>query len=195
LIRENKDQDVPKYFLKNKQKNLYFRKDIFLKKSESLRTSGCVSLKISEEKKCDLKKEKVLGCLKDTNFTSPVCLTFDTPHVKKPDQVRAVYFSSYGASRKDRIDQLIKLVKETEVNSVVIDVKEINGEVYFKIPTENFGEIKPEFDVILRNPKDLIKKLHQNGIYIIARVVLFKDKNLAQKRKDLAVKKKDKKTI
>jgi hypothetical protein len=47
----------------------------------------------------------------------------------------------------------------------------------------------------LRNPKDLIKKLHQNGIYIIGRVVLFKDKNLVKRREDLAVKKSDEKTV
>lgn len=190
-FKSSTPDNLVKVFQKNKEENLSFRKNLFLKKSENLKNSGCISLKISEEKKCDLRTEKILQCLKNIFFLNPQCLIFDTFHVKKPEQVRAIYFSSYGASRSDRISQLIKLVKETEVNSVVIDVKEINGEVYFRIPMENFGKIKPEFDVVLRNPKDLIKKLHQNGIYIIARIVLFKDKNLVKRRGDLAVKKSD----
>jgi hypothetical protein len=41
----------------------------------------------------------------------------------------------------------------------------------------------------------LIKKLHKEGIYIIARQVLFKDKKVIAQRPDLSVKKTDKKTI
>ena len=195
FIQGDKSNNISKIFQKNKTENLNFRKNIFLAQSENLKNSGCISLKISEEKKCNLKIEKISECLENTFFISPQCLVFDTFHVKRPEKVRAVYFSSYGASRSSKIKQLIDLVKKTEVNSVIIDIKEINGEVYFIIPTENFDKIQPEFDVILRNPKNLLEKLHSHGIYIIGRIVLFKDENLAKRRPDLAVKKSDKEIV
>lgn len=184
------------FFKQNTEKNFDFRKEFFLHKAENLRKSGCIELEMFEEKKCNLRTQEASWCIKKGDFfTFPKCSLFDVTHIKKPEKVKAVYLSSYGASRTDKIDQLIYLVKNTEVNSVVIDVKEINGKVYFEIPTQNFDKIKPEFDVVLRNPKDLLEKLHSYGIYVIGRVVLFKDKNLVKKRPDLAVKKSDKKTV
>ncbi len=48
---------------------------------------------------------------------------------------------------------------------------------------------------MLRKPKELIEKLHQNEIYVIGRIVLFKDKALTKQRPDLAVKKANGKDI
>jgi hypothetical protein len=111
-----------------------------------------------------------------------------------PEQVKAIYYSAYGASRNDRIKSLINLAQEGKINAVVIDIKEINGGIYFKIPENDF-KIKPDWEIILRNPKKLIEILHQNNIYVIGRIVVFKDKNLVKKRPDLAVKKSDQKTV
>lgn len=196
VYQGNNDSNFSGNFKKNKEDNLFFRKDIFIKKTESLKKSGCIKLEVSNGNFCDLRKKSATECLSGgQNFLFPKCVLFGVSHIKKPEKLRTVYFSSYGASRQDRLDQLFYLVENTEVNSVVIDVKETNGEVYFKIPTDGFGKIKPEFDKILRNPKDLIKKLHEKGIYVIGRVVLFKDRNLVKRRPDLAVKKSDKVTV
>jgi hypothetical protein len=63
--------NLAKIFQKNKEENFNFRKNIFLEKSENLKNSGCISLKISEEKKCNLRTEKISQCLENIFFLSP----------------------------------------------------------------------------------------------------------------------------
>jgi hypothetical protein len=86
-------------------------------------------------------------------------------------------------------------VKNSEINSVVIDIKEVDGKVAFDMSDFKFGSIKPSSNNIIKDPKKLIEELHQKGIYVIGRLVVFKDKILAEKRPDLAIKTLDKKTV
>jgi len=87
------------------------------------------------------------------------------------------------------------MVKKTEINSVVIDIKEVDGKVSFNMDNFDFGKIKPVSLNIFKNPKDLIKKLHEKGVYVIGRIVVFKDENLVKKRPDLSLKRLDTKKI
>ena len=83
------------------------------------------------------------------------------------------------------------LTKNTEVNSVTIDIKTVSWYVSFKMNDDNFWSIKPISDNRTKNIKETIEKLHEKWIYVIARVVVFKDKSLAERRPDLAVKRLD----
>ncbi len=69
----------------------------------------------------------------------------------------------------------IDILKRNKFNAVVIDVKDdfgiINAPIKSKLASE-LGAIKNT------NIKDIIKQLHDEGIYVIARNVTFKDKKL-----------------
>lgn len=100
-------------------------------------------------------------------------------------KIRAVYLSGDSASNPATIKRIIDLSKSTELNAVVIDVKE-GGKVNYE---SNVPEVK-QYGAYqkLYNPETLLATLHENNIYVIGRVVCFRDTVLAEKRVDMAVK-------
>jgi len=104
-----------------------------------------------------------------------------------PDKIMAVYLTSWSASSSSMIDYVIDLSKKTEINAVVIDVKDWSG----KIPYDTNVSLAQEYGaerVVVKDMKGLIDRLHNEGIYAIARITVFQDPVLALNRSDLAVK-------
>lgn len=107
------------------------------------------------------------------------------PAARRDIKINAVYVTGNMAGSTKFIDSIIELSKTSTLNAVVIDVKE-DGSVNYKseVPkVVEFGNMKN-----LYNPRELLQKLHDNNIYVIGRVVCFRDRMLASQRKDLAVK-------
>ncbi len=166
-----------------------FQKNLIIKKNEInlFKNKGCQEILI-DKRSCFFEKENCLDILKIPKTIT--CKKWKTIHLKKPKFLKTLYYNSYAGNSENKIEKLISYVKNTEINSVVIDVKEVDGKVAFDMTHFNFGKIKPKSNNILKNPKKLIEKLHNNGIYVIGRIVVFKDKYLAEKRPDLALKNK-----
>jgi len=104
-----------------------------------------------------------------------------------PDKVMAVYLTSWSASNSTKIDYIIDLVKRTEINAVVIDVKDWSG----KIPYATNVQLAKDYGaerIIVKDMSGLVKRLHDSGLYVIARITVFQDPVLALNRSDLAVK-------
>ena len=98
--------------------------------------------------------------------------------------VKAVYLNGSLAGDDDTVNRFIDLIDRTELNAVVIDIKE--GDVYYNTRVRFFsdaGVVHPTYD-----PAAVIKKFHDHGIYVIARQVVFKDPAIAAFYPDLAVK-------
>lgn len=105
---------------------------------------------------------------------------------KKEVKVKAVYLTGATAGSTDALDHYIELVKTTELNALVIDIKE-GGVVNYE---SNVPEVRNNnLFTNYYNVENVINKLHDNGIYVIGRIVCFRDNGLATKRPDLAVKK------
>lgn len=111
-----------------------------------------------------------------------------TEIAEKPDavKVKGIYVSGPVAGT-EKIDELIQLVDETELNAMVIDVKNDDGRVTYKINAPTVSELGAEIGYI-RDIDALIKKCKEKDIYLIGRIVAFKDPYLAQQRPELAVK-------
>ncbi|MRG87079.1 putative glycoside hydrolase [Salinibacillus xinjiangensis] len=102
-----------------------------------------------------------------------------------PDAVRGIYVTGPTAGGS-RFDELIKFVNDTDLNSMVIDIKEDHGNLTFR-PEED----SPYYDVsqnYIKDARKMLKKLEKEGIYPIARIVVFKDTLLAEKRPELSFK-------
>lgn len=106
------------------------------------------------------------------------------------EPVKGIYVSGYRAGISDYMSELISLAENTEINAMVIDVKNDNGEITYKMEQPLVQEIGAGTRYIKDMP-GLVKKLKEKNIYLIARVVAFKDPLLAKERKDLCLKKKD----
>lgn len=103
-----------------------------------------------------------------------------------PDIVKAVYLTSASAGSKKKIDYLLNLASTTEINAVVIDIKDYSGYVAYKTSLPAVKKYGAEIARIADIEK-LIENLHQEGIYVIARMEVFQDPVFALNRPDLAV--------
>ncbi|UGB06461.1 putative glycoside hydrolase [Staphylococcus sp. HL28] len=104
------------------------------------------------------------------------------------DGVKGIYVTS-NSIQGDKIDQLIKYVKDAKLNAMVIDVKDDEGNVTMKFNTGNKLIDKNSMDIA--DAKPLLKKLKDNDIYPIARIVTFKDTKLAKEHPEWSYKEKD----
>jgi hypothetical protein len=105
--------------------------------------------------------------------------------VAKPTHVRGIYLNAWAAGSAQRLARLIELARETEINSFVIDVKEV-GEISYRSAVPLAYEIGATRTYI-PNIRRVLDQLRANGIYPIARIVVFRDEVLAKARPDLAV--------
>lgn len=111
--------------------------------------------------------------------------TPELPNVnQKRVKAKGLYLTASSAGA--RLDHYIELANTTEINSYVIDVKNDYGIVSFdsKVPlATEIGAVEK-----LYNVEEVIKKLHDNNIYAIARIVCFKDPILAKNKPEMAIK-------
>ena len=107
--------------------------------------------------------------------------------VKVPTKVKGIYLSAYVAGTESMIDSILEQIDQTEINAVVIDVKDDNGRITFRMNTpmvQEIGAVK----AFIPDIQSLMKKLKERNIYTIARVVAFRDPYLPEKKPDLALK-------
>ncbi|HEX9061210.1 MAG TPA: putative glycoside hydrolase [Clostridia bacterium] len=114
----------------------------------------------------------------DTQFQNA-----DKPRV----QAKGMYLTATSAGA--RLKHYIDLANTTEINSYVIDYKDDDGYVCIDSKVPLAKEVKA-IDVRYDAQK-VVKELHDNHIYAIARIVCFKDPFLSKGRPDMAIKKKD----
>jgi len=107
---------------------------------------------------------------------------------QKNIKVKAVYLTGVSAGSSKVLDHFIKLVNTTELNALVIDIKEA-GVVNYEsnVPEVRDNKLYTKY----YDADSVIKKLHDNNIYVIGRIVCFRDNGLASKRQDLAIKRPD----
>jgi hypothetical protein len=75
-------------------------------------------------------------------------------------------------------------MKRGNLDTVVIDMKDDLG--YLTYPSQiPLGQ--KQLNVLIKDPAEMVKTFHEQGIYVIARIVSFKDSRLPYVRPDLAV--------
>lgn len=103
----------------------------------------------------------------------------------EPIVVRAIYINALVASKPEALEQRLALVDRTELNAVVIDLKDSTGRVYYDTQVKlahEIGAVQPILD-----PRVLVAELKQRGIYSIARIVVFEDPILAEAKPEWAI--------
>lgn len=108
---------------------------------------------------------------------------------REPVKVKGIYVSGPVAGI-EKMDSLIDLVDCTELNAMVIDIKNDEGKVTYKMESEQVKSIDagvryiPDIDALVSKCKD-------RDIYLIARIVAFRDPYLAERKPEWAVHTKD----
>lgn len=110
----------------------------------------------------------------------------DTGHVSTPETVRGIYVNAATAGSPKRFQELVALADRTEINAMVIDIKNGNGAIAFRPASE---ELKPyaEPNPSLGTLSEFTAPLHEKGIYLIARLFVFQDPHYVKTNPDVAV--------
>lgn len=109
-------------------------------------------------------------------------------HIATPEKVKALYMSGWVAGSTDFRNSLVKIVDETELNAVVIDIKDSTGRISFSMDDENIKKIGSAENRI-KNIREITNLLHSKNIYIIGRISVFQDPYLAKVKPEWAIKK------
>ena len=112
--------------------------------------------------------------------------------VPTPDIVRGLYVNRWAALGR-RMGQLIEISKRTEVNALVIDVKDDRGFVLYKSKVPLAIEIGADTNSAMSHKKlrAILDTMTAHNIYPIARIVVAKDPLLAGKKLEWAIKRRD----
>lgn len=94
------------------------------------------------------------------------------------DGVKGIYLSAYGFANQQVRDQSIKLLKDSNLNSVVIDLKEDSGAIVSNLETEHPWIL--ENTQVVYDMESTMQIFEENQIYPIARIVVFRDNILSQ---------------
>lgn len=108
------------------------------------------------------------------------------PHVPTPEVVKGIYITSATAQYTSRFDELVDFVDRTELNSLVIDVKNWKGELAFNPGHPSLQKYADE-DPEIPDLAAFTAPLKEKGIYLIARIFVFQDPSYAEKHPELAV--------
>ena len=109
---------------------------------------------------------------------------------RSPVKVKGIYVSAYVAGTEDRMNGIIEQIDATELNAVVIDVKDDQGRITFAMDSPTVNEIGA-VQAFIGDMPGLIAKLKEHGIYPIARVVAFRDPYLAEQKPEWSLHKAD----
>ncbi|MFH1894903.1 MAG: putative glycoside hydrolase [Patescibacteria group bacterium] len=113
---------------------------------------------------------------KNSDFTSTSDAVLEKPEIteekkavkaaalKRADVAKGVYINGYAAAAKTSTvrENIKNLLSETELNAIVIDVKEADGP-YMPVSMKKF-----------------IEELHRDNIWVIARICVFRDSSLTE---------------
>jgi len=111
----------------------------------------------------------------------------DIQYVKTPDATKVIYMTACVASTVTFKQELVDLIDSTEINSIIIDIKDFTGTIAYNTGKNMEGEAGPGCRA--KDMQEFVKLLHEKGIYVIGRVTVFQDPFYSKLHPELAVKK------
>lgn len=105
-----------------------------------------------------------------------------------PMRPKALYLSFYGIGSRVLRNRALDLIDQTELNALVVDVKGDRGMIPYKSKVALSAEIGGQRVITVRDIKEQMDRLRSRGVYLIARIVVFKDDLLATSHPQWAIK-------
>lgn len=105
-----------------------------------------------------------------------------------PIRPKALYLSIFGIGDHQLREAALEILKDTEVNALVIDIKGDRGWIPYPSKVSMADTIGARRTTTVRDMPAMVAQLKERGIYLIARIVVFKDDPLATAHPEWAVK-------
>lgn len=99
------------------------------------------------------------------------------------DGVKGIYVQAFRA-KGEELDKLVRYVDKTDINAVVVDVRDGYGKITMPLETDN-QTIQNNTVNEITDTKQLLKTLEKHQIYPIARIVSFGDHLVPYQNPDL----------
>ncbi len=107
----------------------------------------------------------------------------ESAYHKKANKRKGLYIATYQVKNKKTFAKHLRTIKKNKLDTIVVDMKDDNGFVRFNAKDPDIiekGGVRYELDL-----EELIKTAKENNIYLIARIVVFKDKTLYRYKKGI----------
>jgi len=104
----------------------------------------------------------------------------------QPEIIKAVYVTGWSAGSKSYLNYLSNLFENTEINAVVIDIKDYSGTISYIADAPEAKKYNL-YNYAISDIDSLVRFFHNKNIYVIARISVFEDPAYAKARPELAV--------
>jgi len=102
----------------------------------------------------------------------------DPDFLAPPPGIKALYVNAW-AFGSNKLWHLVDLADETEVNALVVDVKDDTGCLLYESAVRTARDVGANRCIRARDVRARLDTLHAHGVYAIARIVVAKDPMLA----------------
>jgi hypothetical protein len=104
-----------------------------------------------------------------------------------PFAVHALYLSEYGISSSVLRNAAFDIIRRGGANALVVNIKSDHGQLVYPSTIPLAKEIGARNVTTIHSLPDLVNAAHAQNIYIIARIVTFKDNPLATSKPELGI--------
>jgi hypothetical protein len=147
-------------------------------------------LRLEEEERKRKEREAKEEALKEALGPFYVPLPPEEQIENPPVKARGLYITGNTVGLTSKFSQLVEMVETTELNALVIDVKNDHGLMTYPSQIEIVKEVGANRNAPVKNMQEVIADLNSRGIYTIARIVVFKDPHLPEQKPEWALHKK-----
>ena len=105
----------------------------------------------------------------------------------QPFAVHALYLSEYGISSSVLRNSAFSIIHRGGANALVVNIKSDHGQLVYPSEIPLAKQIGARNITLIHSLPDLVNAAHAQGIYIIARIVTFKDTPLATSKPEDAI--------
>jgi hypothetical protein len=109
---------------------------------------------------------------------------------RAPSPLRGIYLNAYAAGSRARRSALLALADSTEINAFVVDVKDERG-IHYTSQVALAVELAQEGEITIRDLTAFATEMRERGIYLMARIVVFKDPILSKARPQWSIRNPD----
>lgn len=106
--------------------------------------------------------------------------TVNTPYAEKADGRKSIYASAYQCSFPEGVAKFKKVIKDRNLNSIVVDMKDDYGLLRYDSHDPEILKKATTSTYAIKNLDEFINGFKKENIYLIARIVTFKDRSLSR---------------
>lgn len=107
--------------------------------------------------------------------------------VNPSDAIKALYITFFALGHEGLREHALKLVEETELNAIVMDVKGDRGYIPYPSEVPLAAEVGAQDNIMVEDWESFMTWFEKRDVYTIARIVVFKDDPLATAKPEWAV--------